>query len=89
MENLFMIWLWAFFAYVVYLVISESIYQHKKKKVVKGARFNNKWKSEAAPIEWVTVVDVDHYTFTVYYKIDGEECEHEMNIRTFVKKYVP
>lgn len=84
-----MVWLWAFFALVAFIVIKESIYVKKRKKIVAGARFNNKWKSDAAPIEWVTVVECDYPHFIVYYRVDGEEDVREMEIREFVKTYVP
>lgn len=89
MENVFMVWIWAFFGFIAYIVIKESIYVKKRKKIVAGARFNNKWKSEAAPIEWVTVVECDYQHFIVYYRVDGEEAVREMEIREFVKVYVP
>lgn len=87
MENLFMIWIWTFFGFIVYIVIKESIYVKKRKKIVTGARFNNKWQQD--PIEWVTVVECDYPHFCVYYRVDGEEAVREMEIRKFVKTYVP
>lgn len=89
MENLFVIWILAFLGFIAYIVIKESIYVNKRKKIVKGARFNNKWKGDAAPIEWVTVVECDYPHFCVYYRVDGEESIREMGIREFVKVYVP
>ena len=89
MENVFMVWLWAFLGFIAYIVIKESIYVEKRKKVIEGARFNNKWRSPAEPIEWVTVVECDYQHFCVYYRIDGEESAREMEIREFVKTYVP
>lgn len=87
MENVFMVWLWGFLAFIAYLVIKESIYVNKRKKIVAGARFNNKWQQD--PIEWVTVVECDYPHFIVYYRVDGEEAVRELEIREFVKTYVP
>lgn len=82
-----MVWLWAFFGFIAYIVIKESIYVKKRKKIVTGARFNNKWQQD--PIKWVTVVECDYQHFCVYYRVDGEEAIREMEIREFVKVYVP
>lgn len=89
MDNMFIIWMVVFFATILYIVIKERIYVKKRKKIVKGARFNNKWTGDAAPIEWVTVVECDYPHFCVYYRVDGEEDVKEMEIRKFVKTYVP
>lgn len=89
MENVFMVWLWAFLGFIAYIVIKESIYVKKRKKIVAGARFNNKWTGDAVPIEWVTIVECDYQHFCVYYRVDGEEDVREMEIREFVKTYVP
>lgn len=89
MSNIFIIFMGVFFSLIGFTVIKESIYQKKKKKVVIGARFNNKWKSEAAPIEWVTVTNINEYAMCVFYRIDGEEEIKDMFIRDFVKIYVP
>lgn len=86
---MFIIWMVVFFATILYIVIKERIYVKKRKKIVKGARFNNKWTGDAAPIEWVTVVECDYPHFCVYYRVDGEEDVKEMEIRKFVKTYVP
>ena len=89
MNNIFIIWMVVFFATILYIVIKESIYVKKRKKIVTGARFNNKWTGDAAPIEWITVVECDYQHFCVYYRVDGEEDVREMEIREFVKTYVP
>lgn len=84
-----MVWIWAFLGFIAYIVIKESIYVEKRKKIVEGARFNNKWTGDAAPTEWVTVIECDYPHFCVYYRVDGEEAIREMEIREFVKTYVP
>lgn len=87
MENVFIVWIWAFLGFIAYIIIKESIYVEKRKKVIEGARFNNKWQQD--PIEWVTVVECDYPHFIVYYRVDGEEAVRELEIREFVKTYVP
>jgi hypothetical protein len=89
MENVFIVGILAFFGFIVYIIIKERIYVQKRKKIVAGARFNNKWIGDAAPTEWVTVVECDYPHFCVYYRVDGEEDVKKMEIREFVKVYVP
>lgn len=89
MENVFIVFVCFFFALLAFTIVKERAYQRKRKKVEPGARFNYMWSGDAAPITWVTVVEVDYYRFIVYYRVDGNEEIFEMHIRTFVKKYVP
>lgn len=89
MENVFMVLVWTFFGLIAFIVIRESLYQRRKRKVVPGARFNNKLKGDAAPLEWVTVTSAQILHFTVWYRIDGELEERCMDIRDFVRIYVP
>jgi hypothetical protein len=55
------VWINLFLA--AYFVVKESIYFQKRKKIVTGARFNNKWQQD--PIEWITVVECDYQNLCV------------------------
>lgn len=88
-DNIFIVGMLVFFATILYVVIKERIYQRKRKKVVAGAKFNNKDEMSTGESHWVEVVEQDYYHFLVMYRIVGEEMVCVMDIREFVKRYVP
>lgn len=74
---------------LLYTVIHEFFYVKKRKKIIPGAKFNNKDARSFNEIYWVEVIENDYLHFNVKYKIVGEEEIKDMFIRDFVKKYVP
>ena len=70
---------------LVFTIVEERKYKQKRKRVVVGATFGyyngNNWIQ-------VEVIEDRYLTFTVRYRIVGEEVIREMHIRDFVKVYV-
>lgn len=88
-QNIFCAVMVLFFVAIIYVMVREDIYQRKREKVVAGAKFNNKYEMSTGDAHWVEVVEPNYQYFFVLYRIVGEEQVRVMDIREFVKKYVP